>query len=76
MAVDELNRTRRDPTQLDLGSKYDVAFWSRRFGITHQQLEAIVLKVGNLPDDVHKFLRQQHWISQTDVTRETTSQAR
>ncbi|MDB5340717.1 MAG: hypothetical protein JWN70_6336 [Planctomycetaceae bacterium] len=60
MASVDFRGTKRDRSRINLNANDDRMFWSKRFGITSEQLIEIVLRAGSSPDDVQKVLRQQH----------------
>jgi hypothetical protein len=53
------NRGEPDRSRVSLEQDHEVAYWTKRFGVTRQQLEQAVKAVGNSVDAVQRQLRQQ-----------------
>jgi hypothetical protein len=43
---DDRTQTAADRRRIDVSQDYEVYYWTRKFGVTKQQLEAAVRKVG------------------------------
>jgi hypothetical protein len=46
MADDPTNRGTQDRTRINVHQEHEVRYWTRKFGVTKEQLEAAVKKVG------------------------------
>ena len=46
-----------DRDRVNLNEDYEVQYWTKKFGITKQQLEAAVKAVGTAAADVEKHLK-------------------
>jgi hypothetical protein len=46
MADDKTNRGPQDGSRINVHEDYEVAYWTKKFGVTKAQLEAAVAKVG------------------------------
>lgn len=56
MADDKSNRGPQDGTRISLNEDYDVAYWTKRFGVTEEQLAQAVKAVGHSVAEVEKYL--------------------
>lgn len=41
---------------IELAKQYEVRYWSNRFKVSHEQLRAAIVVVGNRPADVEQHL--------------------
>jgi hypothetical protein len=58
MPDDKSKKGPSDRTRINLNEHYEVEYWSRKFGVTPQQLRDAVLKVGNSVDAVERELKR------------------
>lgn len=56
MADEKTDSRLGDRSMINLKEEWEVAFWTRKLGITREQLEAIVEKAGPVVYDVLKNL--------------------
>ena len=54
--ADHKTKKADDLRHIDLQEPYEAGYWSRKFGVTKEQLEAAVHKVGTNPHDVAREL--------------------
>lgn len=55
---DNLSKKRpEDSTRINVHEDYEVAYWTKHFGVTKERLEAAVKKVGVMARDVEKELK-------------------
>lgn len=47
-----------DRQRINLGEDYEVRDWSKKFGVSEEQLRAAVKRVGPMADDVERELRK------------------
>jgi Protein of unknown function (DUF3606). len=47
-----------DRLRVNVNEKYEVEYWTNKWGVTHQQLSAAVAKVGVMADDVERELKK------------------
>ena len=57
MSDDLKNRGGRDRTRIDVNQDYELRDWSKKFGVTKEQLKDAVQAVGTEADKVEKHLR-------------------
>jgi hypothetical protein len=57
MADDLKNRGGRDRTRIDVNQDYELRDWSKKFGVTKEQLKEAVQAVGTEADKVEEHLR-------------------
>jgi hypothetical protein len=57
MPDDLTNRGGRDRQRIDVNQDYELRDWSRKFGVTKEQLKEAVQAVGNEADKVEQHLR-------------------
>jgi hypothetical protein len=58
MADDKNMTGEPDRSRISLSEDYEVKYWTDNYGITVDRLKAAVQAVGNSPDAVEKWLRQ------------------
>ena len=58
MADDKTQTGGQDRARISLSEDYEVRDWSRKFGVTPEQLRAAVQAVGPLARDVEAYLRR------------------
>jgi hypothetical protein len=56
MSDDPSKRGPADATRVNIHEPYEVAYWTKRFGVTADQLKKCVQKVGVMVADVQKCL--------------------
>lgn len=56
MADDKTIRGPQDQSRIALNEDYEVAYWTRRLGVSREQLEQAVGAVGNGPEAVAHYL--------------------
>ncbi len=59
MSDDKTQTGGQDRTQIALGEDYEVRDWSKKFGITADELRAAVKAVGHRATDVEAHLKSQ-----------------
>lgn len=57
MADDKTLRSPQDASKISLSEDYEVAYWTRKFGVTADELRVAVEKVGNGADAVGRHLK-------------------
>jgi hypothetical protein len=57
MADDPSKRGARDRSRISTSEDYEVRYWSRKFGVSPEQLKAAVKKVGNSVKAVERELK-------------------
>lgn len=57
MSDDLRNRGPRDRARVNVNEKWEVEYWTRKFGCTHAQLVQAVSAVGVMVVNVEKYLR-------------------
>jgi hypothetical protein len=58
MADDKTKSGGQDRTRISLGEDYEVRDWSKKFGVTPDELRAAVKAVGNGAKKVEEYLKQ------------------
>ena len=57
--ADDLNkRGPQDRARVNINEDFEVEYWTKTFGVTRDQLEAAVAKVGPMVEDVRSALRK------------------
>ena len=51
-------RAPQDSSRIAMGEDYEVRYWTDRFGVSKDRLQAAVDAVGNSADRVEEYLRQ------------------
>jgi hypothetical protein len=59
MADDKNDRGPADRTRVNVNEDYEVQYWSKKFGVSADQLRAAVKKVGVMASDVEKELARK-----------------
>jgi hypothetical protein len=59
MADDKSKPGGQDRKRINLDEEYEVRDWSKRFGVSADQLRAAVKTVGNRADDVERHLKSR-----------------
>jgi hypothetical protein len=52
------NRGEPDRSRISLSQQHEVAYWTKRFGVSRDQLEQAVKAVGNSAEAVERHLRK------------------
>jgi hypothetical protein len=55
MAKDKIKKT-SDTRRIDMHETYEIGYWSRKFGVSREQLSEAVQKVGPRAEDVEREL--------------------
>ena len=58
MADDKKNTGPTDDKRINIHEDYEVAYWTKKFGCTKEQLIAAVKAVGVMAADVEKYLKK------------------
>lgn len=48
----------RDDQRIDVNQDYELTYWSKKFGVTRDQLREAVAKAGPMVKNVERVLRQ------------------
>ena len=56
MADDTTKRGGQDRKRINLNEEYEVQYWSKKWGITADELRSAVQRYGNMADDVARGL--------------------
>lgn len=59
MADDKTKAGAADRARINVNEDYELRDWSKKFGVTPEQLKAAVAKVGVMADDVEKELKKK-----------------
>lgn len=59
MADDKSKTGGPDRQRIDVNEGYELRDWSKKFGVTPDELKAAVKKVGVMADDVEKELKKK-----------------
>jgi hypothetical protein len=54
MSDDKSNRGQPDRSKINMNEDYEVKYWTRHFGVTREELQKIVDRVGNSAREVAK----------------------
>jgi len=54
--ADDKSKLASDRKRIDVHEPYELSYWSAKFGVTGDRLEAAVQKVGPMADDVAREL--------------------
>jgi hypothetical protein len=57
MADDPSKRRPQDSQRINIHEDHEVRYWTQKFGVTREQLEAAVQKVGVMVKDVEQELK-------------------
>ena len=57
MADDKTERAPQDASRIAMGEDYEVAYWTKRFGVSRDRLQQAVDAVGNGADAVERHLK-------------------
>jgi len=57
MADDKTLRAPQDASRIALGEDYEVAYWTKKFGVSRDRLQEAVKAVGNSAAAVEKHLQ-------------------
>lgn len=58
MSDDTNNRGSADRQRIDVSQEHEVRYWTEALGVSREQLEATVKRVGPMAEDVRKALRK------------------
>lgn len=56
MSDDKTNRGPRDADRVNVNEDYEVRYWTKRWGVSEQELRTAVKRVGVMAKDVAKAL--------------------
>ena len=56
MSDDKTMRAPQDASRIAMGEDYEVEYWTKKFGVTRERLQAAVNAVGNSADAVKRYL--------------------
>jgi hypothetical protein len=59
MSDNKNNRGGRDRERISLGQDYEVRYWSKRLGVSKEQLKEAVQQVGDSVHDVENYLKRE-----------------
>jgi hypothetical protein len=59
MADDKTKAGAADRARINVNEDYELRDWSKKFGVTPEQLKAAVAKVGVMADDVEQELKKK-----------------
>ena len=59
MPDDVKQRGGQDRTRIDVSEAYELRDWSKKFGVTTEQLQEAVKAVGDRADDVQAYLNRK-----------------
>ena len=57
MADDKTTRSPQDSSRIAMGEDYEVAYWTKKFGVTRDKLQQAVDAVGNSASAVERHLK-------------------
>ena len=57
MADDPTKRRPQDSQRVNISEEHEVRYWTEKFGVTREKLEAAVKKVGPMVKDVERELK-------------------
>jgi len=60
MGDDLKNRGGQDRTRIDVSQEYELRDWSKKLGVTREQLKDAVQAVGTRAEDVERHLKGGH----------------
>lgn len=58
MADDKTLRSPQDSSRIALGEDYEVEYWTKKFGVTRDELEKAVKAVGNGAEAIEEYLKR------------------
>ena len=56
MPDDTTQRGPRDSSRINVHERWELDYWSQKFGVTHEELKAAVAAVGPMVNDVRQYL--------------------
>jgi hypothetical protein len=59
MSDNKNNRGGRDRERISLGQDYEVRYWSKRFGVSKEQLKQAVQQAGDSVQAVENYLKAE-----------------
>jgi hypothetical protein len=57
MSDDKTNRGPQDRLRININERYEVQYWTEKFGVSEEQLRNAVNRVGVMAADVEKALK-------------------
>ena len=61
MSDDKTKRAPQDSKRIDMSERYEVHYWSEKFGVSPDELQEAVDAVGSMPDAVECRLRTHRY---------------
>lgn len=58
MSDDKNDRGPQDASRVAMGEEYEVAYWTKRFGVSRERLQQAVDAAGNGADAVEQYLKR------------------
>jgi hypothetical protein len=58
MSDDKSQRGGQDRRRIDVNEPYELRDWALRFGVSKEELKAAVATVGDLADEVQRYLQR------------------
>ena len=59
MADNKDNVGKQDRDRISLSDDYEIQDWSEKYGVTREELKDAVKQVGNMAEDVEKYLKSK-----------------
>lgn len=59
MADDKSKQGPQDRARINVNERYELDYWSKKFGVSEDELKRAVGKVGVMADDVEKELKRR-----------------
>jgi hypothetical protein len=59
MADDKSKQGPQDRSRINVNERYELDYWSKKFGVSEDDLKRAVDKVGAMADDVEKELKRR-----------------
>jgi hypothetical protein len=59
MADDKSKQGPQDRSRINVNERYELDYWSKKFGVSEDELKRAVDKVGAMADDVEKELKRR-----------------
>ena len=56
---DKTKKGPQDRSRINIHERYELRYWSKKFGVTEDRLRAAVAKVGTMTDKVGQELKKQ-----------------
>jgi hypothetical protein len=59
MADDKTKQGPQDRSRINVNERYELDYWSKKYGVSHDELKRAVSKVGVKAEDVEKELKKR-----------------